>query len=197
MSESVFMPFSMAKSNIIFDSSSTTNSDTDSEAENVYYSVYHDNKRSTLKPSPVCTIKQSSTCSFRLNMGQGMLTMYTPVRDSANRVIPGQNGEFVIKAQNGFVFSVSGYQGNDNLNYLCVQAAAAEVFHIGLVPVPMPNPPLRVIGCVLPSHVQSTLYPTAPNLTVNQSAGKKVTNREMISVAVQIKSLPERKVKVI
>lgn len=121
--------------------------------------------------------------------------MYSPVRDSANRVIPGQLGEFVIKAQNGYVFSVSSYRGNDNLNYVCVQAASAEVYHIGLVPVPSFNPPLRVIGCVLPSHVQSTLYPTPDNLTVNQSTGKKVTNREMISIAVQVKSMPERKVK--
>lgn len=121
--------------------------------------------------------------------------MYTPVRDSANRVIPGQVGEFVIKAQNGCIFSVSGFHGNDNLNYVCVQLAAAEVYHIGLVPVPLANPPLRVIGCVLPSHVQSTIYPTPQNLTVNQSVGKKVTNREMISVAIQIKSVPERKVK--
>lgn len=126
-----------------------------------------------------------------------MVTMYAPVRDSANRVIPGQLGEFVIKLQTGYVFSVSGFRGNENLNYMCVQVASAEVYHIGLIPVPSANPPLRVIGCVLPSHVQSTLYPTPPNLTANQSAGKKVTNREMISIAVQIKSIPERKVKVI
>lgn len=102
----------------------------------------------------------------------------------------------MIKVQSCNVFSVSGYRGNENLNYLCVQATSAEVFHIGLVPVPSPNPPLRVFGCVLPSHVQSTLYPTPPDLTNDQSIGKKATNREMISVAVQIKSIPEKKIKV-
>lgn len=111
-------------------------------------------------------------------------------------MIPGQQGEFVIKVQSCYVFSVSGYRGNENLNYLCVQAASAEVFHIGLVPVPSLNPPLRVFGCVLPSHVQSTLYPTPPDLTINQAVGKKATNREMLSIAVQIKSVPEKKVKV-
>lgn len=111
-------------------------------------------------------------------------------------MIPGQQGEFVIKLQNGSLFSVSSFRGNDNLNYMCVQACAVEMYHIGLVPVPSSNPPLRLFGCVLPSHVQSTIYPTPVNLTVNQSAGKKATNREMVSIAVQVKSLPERKVKV-
>lgn len=183
-------PFSPAA-----ESSSATNSDSESETENIFYSTYYDNKRPP-QPKPQPSMQASSSaCSFKLTIGQGMLTMYSPVRDTANRVIPGQLGEFVIKAHNGYVFSVSSYRGNENLNYMCVQAAAAEVYHIGLVPVPAHNPPLRVIGCVIPSHVQSTLYPTPDNLTVNQSAGKKVTNREMISIAVQIKALPERKVK--
>lgn len=118
------------------------------------------------------------------------------LQDSANRVIPGQQGEFVIKLQSGSLFSVSSFRGNENLNYMCVQGCAVEVYHIGLVPVPSSNPPLRLYGCVLPSHVQSTIYPTPPNLTINQSVGKKATNREMVSIAVQVKSLPERKVKV-
>lgn len=112
-------------------------------------------------------------------------------------MIPGQQGEFVIKLQNGSLFSVSGFRGNENLNYMCVQASAVEMYHIGLVPVPSTNPPLRLFGCVLPSHVQSTIYSTPSNLTVNQAVGKKASNREMISIAVQVKSVPERKVKVI
>lgn len=100
MTDSISIPFSMAKSNIIFgnsllttslqaafsiifhfyfsDSSSATNSDTDSESENIFYSTYHDTKRSQQK-SHQSTV-QSSICSFRLNIGQGLLTAYAPVR---------------------------------------------------------------------------------------------------------------------
>lgn len=91
---------------------------------------------------------------------------------------------------------MSGYRGDDNLNYMCVQAGSVEMYHLGLIPVPSPDPPLRMYGCVLPSHVQSTIYPTPSDLTVNQVLGKSSTNREMLSIAVQIKSVPERKVKV-
>lgn len=111
-------------------------------------------------------------------------------------MIPGQQGEFVIKLTDASLFSVTSFQGNENLNYMCVQGSSVEMYHIGLVPVPSTDPPLRLYGCVLPSHVQSTIYPTPPNLTVNQAVGKKVSNREMVSIAVQVKSMPERKVKV-
>lgn len=102
----------------------------------------------------------------------------------------------MIKIRDGSLFSVSGYRGDDNLNYLCVQASAIEMYHLGLIPVPSLEPPLRIYGCVLPCHVQSTIYPTPPDLTVNQAAGKSESNREMLSIAVQIKSVPDRKVKV-
>lgn len=177
------------------DSSSVSNSDSDSDSENIFYSTYHEAKRAQQKPAQ-STVTQSSTCSFRLSINQGLLSAYSPVRDSANRVIPGQQGEFVIKLQSGSLFSVSSFRGDENLNYMCVQAAAVEMYHIGLVPVPSSNPPLRLHGCVLPNHVQSTIYATPPDLTVNQAVGKKSTNREMISIAVQVKSVPERKVKV-
>lgn len=122
--------------------------------------------------------------------------MYSPVRDSANHVIPGQLGEFVIKVNSASVFSVNGFRGNENLNYMCVQAASAEIFHFGLIPVPSNNPPLRLIGCALPSHVQSTIYPTPRGLTAHDALTRRSANREMISVAVQIKSQPEQKIKV-
>lgn len=104
MTDSISIPFSMAKSNIIFgkffynhiitkkklslrsffiviyfsDSCSATNSDTDSDSENIFYSTYHDTKRAQQKSQPITV--QSSICSFRLNIGQGLLTAYAPVR---------------------------------------------------------------------------------------------------------------------
>lgn len=179
------------------DSSSATNSESEAESDNVYYSAYYENKRQSKIPASVPHTDNSSTATLRLTVGQGMLTMYSPVRDSANHVIPGQLGEFVIKVNTAYVFSVNGFRGNENLNYMCVQACSAEIFHFGLIPFPASNPPLRVIGCVLPSHVQSTLYPTPRGLTVHELVGKKSSNREMVAVAVQIKSMPEQKIKVL
>lgn len=183
--------------NISGSSSSATNSESEAETESIYYSAYYENKRQAKAPANIVPIvDNSSKATLKLIIGQGMLTMYSPVRDSANHVIPGQLGEFVIKVNSASVFSVSGFRGNENLNYMCVQASAAEIFHFGLIPVPSANPPLRVIGCALPSHVQSTIYPTPRGLTVQEPLGHRLANREMISIAVQIKSQPEMKIKV-
>lgn len=126
---------------------------------------------------------------------EGLLTAYTPVRDSISNVIPGQCGEVVVQLENLTLFSVNGFQGNENLGYMCVQAEYAKIYHIGLVPSPPTNPPIREFGCLMPPHVQSTIYPTPPDLTVNQSTGDG-SKREMLSIAVEIRSVPERKIKV-
>lgn len=85
MYESLYIPYSMAKSGINLDSNSESEQDSDS----TYYSVYN---KSTMfnKPQPVVSSRVSSTrtnaVSFELTIGQGMITMYSPVRVS-NRCV--------------------------------------------------------------------------------------------------------------
>lgn len=110
-------------------------------------------------------------------------------------MIPGQLGEFVIKVNNLHLFSVSSYLGNPNLGYVCLQSKNAEVYHCGLIPFPIQNPPLREINCVLPSHMKSTFYPTPRNLSLSENKG--TPTREMLSLAVQIKLCPDQGLKVI
>lgn len=109
-------------------------------------------------------------------------------------MIPEQLGEFVIQVKTVDIFSVNGFHGNSNLGYLCLQAKSAELYHCGLIPVPGSDPPLRVIGCMLPSHLKSTLYPTLANSTLIEKTEQ--TKRDMISLAVQIKSCPDQNLKV-
>lgn len=99
----------------------------------------------------------------------------------------------MIKVNNLHLFTVSSYLGNSNLGYVCLQSKNTEIYHCGLIPFPIQNPPLRDINCVLPSHMKSTLYPTPRNLTLSESKG--TPTREMLSVAVQIKLCPEQSLK--
>lgn len=62
------------------DSSSTTASESEAESENIFYSVY--DKKRPKRSAPVVTTDQTNAISFQLTIGQGMLTMYTPVRVS-------------------------------------------------------------------------------------------------------------------
>lgn len=144
MMDSIYAPFTMCKSNINFESSSSaTNSESESEGEPAFFSVnekYRPNKRQQIFKKDY-----SNGTSFQLFVGQGMVTMYAPVRDTKKHVIPGQLGEFVLKVNSTSIFSVSKYHGNANLNYFCIQSGNLEMYHCGLLPVPIQNVPLRDI----------------------------------------------------
>ncbi|XP_029712827.1 autophagy-related protein 2 homolog A [Aedes albopictus] len=222
MMDSIYVPFTMCQSAIQLDSSSSaTNSESESDSDGIFYSVYDrssrrlagdaagsggdqrkqhhsahhhgGNRRHQQQHRKASFVDRSNAISFQLNIGQGMLTMFAPVRDAQNHVIPGQLGEFIMKIQSTYVFSVSGFHGNSNLGYLCIQGKAADIYHCGLIPTPANNPPLRLVNSVLPAYILSTLYPTPRNLTVNDQRG--CPNREMFSLAIQIKALPEQSIK--
>uniref|UniRef100_A0A1Q3FUU4 Autophagy-related protein 2 n=2 Tax=Culex tarsalis TaxID=7177 RepID=A0A1Q3FUU4_CULTA len=214
MMDSIYAPFTMCQSAIQLDSSSSaTNSESESDSDGIFYSVYdrsgrnpaqqshhqhhqqsHQNRRHQASSHRKASfVDRSNAIAFQLNIGQGMLTMFAPVRDAQNHVIPGQLGEFIIKLQSTYVFSVNGFHGNSNLGYLCIQGKAADVYHCGLIPTPANNPPLRLVNSVLPAYILSTLYPTPRNLTLHEQRG--CPNREMFSLAIQIKALPEQSIK--
>lgn len=81
-----------------------------------------------------------------------------------------------------------------DLGYLCLHSKSAELHHFGLVPLASADPPLRLLNCMLPEHLLSTFLPTPRNQSFADT--KKVLNREMFSLAVEIKKCTSQKVKV-
>lgn len=192
MMDSIYAPFAMCKSKINFESgSSATNSESESESDAVYYSIHEKNRQKKLQS--IYKKDYSNTTAFNLQIGQGMVTIYAPVRDSSNHVIPGQLGEFVLKVSSTSIFTVSSYHGNSNLGYFCIQSGNLDMFHCGQMPVPIQNPPLRDMYCNLPSWLKSTVYSTPKNSTLSENRGS--TKRDMLSLAVQIKAHPDQGLK--
>lgn len=191
MMDSMYAPYSMAKSAIHYDSNSE--SEEGDPSDSMFYSMY-DNRQTPPKTAS-SDLDRTCTMSFKLNIGNGTMTMYSPVRDSLNHVIPGQLGEFIVKLGSTELFSVSGYNGNADLGYVCLQAGSVEIYHCGLIPVPSPNPPLRLIGSVLPGHILSTLYPTPKNITLFDQADNSVRKREMVTLAIEVQKKTDNKVK--
>lgn len=191
MMDSIYAPFAMCKSTVNFESSSSTaNSESESESDQIFYSIH---EKARQRKSMVVQKDYSNTTSFQLLIRQGIVTMYAPVRDAQNHVIPGQLGEFVLRVNSSSIFSVNGFHGNTSLGYVCLQSENLEVFHCGLIPVPLQNPPLRDYACSLPAWLKSTLYTTPKNSTLSESRGS--TKRDMLSLAVQIKANPEQGLK--
>lgn len=187
MMDSMYTPYSMAKSGIYYDS----NSDSEADAsEQMFYSMYD---RSPKKPQTSSEIDRTCAMAFKLSIGQGTMTMFSPVRDNQKHVIPGQLGEFILKLGSTELFSVSGYNGDADLGYVCMQAGAIEIYHCGLTPVPS-APPLRLIGSVLPAHILSTIYPTPRNITL-MPLPEKPSKRDMMSLAIEVQKKTDQRVK--
>lgn len=192
MMESLYVPFAMCKSTVNFESgSSNANSESESENDQIFYSIHE--KARQRKAWAAASKDYSNITSFQLMIRQGIVTMYAPVRDAQNHVIPGQLGEFVLKVNATSIFSVNGFQGNANLGYFCIQSENLEVYHCGLLPISLQNPPLRDYACSLPAWLKSTLYLTPKNSTLSDNRGS--SKRDMLSLAVQIKASPEQGLK--
>ncbi len=89
MMDSIYAPYTMCKSTVNFESSSSvTNSETDNDSDNdaVFYSI-HEKSKTPKKVLPIYQTDYSSTTAFQLHVGQGMVTMYAPVRVSSLELI--------------------------------------------------------------------------------------------------------------
>lgn len=218
MFESIHVPYSLAKSGINlgklvrksiykkfvlihFPILTDSNSESELESDSTYHSVYEQQrssfKRSTTTAAAAMTTatQRCSALSLELCIGQGLLVMLTPVRDTTGNVIPGQLGEFMIKLNRTTLFSVNGYMGNLDLGYLCLHSKSIELYHFGLIPVPSATPPLRLINSIIPEYQQSTLYPTPQNVTLSEWRNVD-NNREMLSLAMEIRKCCAQSVKV-
>ncbi|XP_076234909.1 autophagy-related 2 [Calliopsis andreniformis] len=176
LQESVYPRFSTCKSGIQYDS------DSDSDEEGIFHSAadksyrQHQNKVSRNGQSKLALI---------LNIDQGLLCMYTPVRDSMRNVIPGQQGELIIRLEDATIFSVTAYKGNTSLGYVCAMIKEMSLDHCGLMTTPSQPPSLRPINSVIPRHCQNAIYKSEPDASV---MGTNNSDKDMVMLAIRIQA---------
>lgn len=109
------------------ESDSGSEDDSNVNSSNTFYSLYE----SRIKQKLSTQSKGQSSFALNLHIGHGLLSMFTPVRDQATNVIPNQQGEFTVTVEDATVFTVSGYNGDENLGYVCLQVGNAQLYHCG------------------------------------------------------------------
>ncbi|XP_029036559.2 autophagy-related protein 2 homolog B [Osmia bicornis bicornis] len=176
LQESVYPRFSTCKSGIQYDS------DSDSDEEGIFHSAADKSYRQ--HQNKISRNGQSKLALF-LNIDQGLLCMYTPVRDSMRNVIPGQQGELIIRLEDATIFSVSSYRGNSNLGYVCAMIKYVSLDHCGLMTTPSQPPSLRPINSVTPQHCKHAIYKSEPSATV---AGLNNNFNDMVKLAIRIQA---------
>ncbi|KAK5648479.1 hypothetical protein RI129_003371 [Pyrocoelia pectoralis] len=175
--------FSMCRSGIKFDSDSDSDDD-ESELAETFYSTYDRSKQR--RQLRVVEPKGQSYLIFNIHIGNGLLCMNVPVRDVATNVIPGQHGEFLFNVEDATIFTVTGYRGDDNLGFVCIQASNAQLYHCDMMSSPSQSPPLKQVGTAVQRHLHPTIYKSEPGVIVNST--DRSINRDMISVAVRIQA---------
>ncbi|XP_059616173.1 autophagy-related protein 2 homolog B-like [Phlebotomus argentipes] len=195
MMDSIYAPATSIRA-MASDYSATNTSESsgsgEDEGANVFYSMY-DRKKSRMPERQVNEGTKSCDLCIQVCITEGLLTMQAPVRDSKNLVIPEQFGEYVIRVDGLSLFTVKGYCGNENLGFVCLEVIDADLFHCGIIPSPSSDPPLRWFGSLLPEYLLRTIYSTPKDLTMQKA--KRDKEREMISLAIQIKHCPEQRLK--
>ncbi|KYN22683.1 Autophagy-related protein 2 like protein A [Trachymyrmex cornetzi] len=168
-------PFSMCKSGIQY------NSDSDSDEEGIFHSATNEKSH---KEARMSSKKAQSKLAMTLSINQGLLSMYTPVRDSMRNVIPGQQGELIIRLEDATIFSVTAYKGNANLSYACTMMRNVSLDHCGLTTSPSQTPPLRCINSVRPRYCERTIYcsTSGSNIAANPN------DKDMVTVAVRVQA---------
>ncbi|KAF5283909.1 hypothetical protein FQA39_LY04729 [Lamprigera yunnana] len=179
--------FSMCRSGIRFDSDTESDEDdVDPEMSGIFYSTYDRTKQLQKQQFKANEPKRQSYLVLNLHISNGLLCMNVPVRDLTTNVIPGQHGEFLFNIEDATIFSVTGYCGDDNLGFVCVQANHAQLYHCDMISSPSQSPPLKEVGTAVARHLYPTIYKSESGVQVNIS--DRSNNRDMISAAVRIQA---------
>lgn len=116
------------------DSESESEDDSDRSDTNLFYSAYDVRKKNSMKQNQVSSIPKAaqSLVVLSVNIGQGLAVLNPPARESgSHNVMPGQQGEFLLRVEDANIFVVSGYEGDENLSFVCVQVHSANLSHCG------------------------------------------------------------------
>lgn len=187
LQESIYPMFSMCKSGIQYESESDSDDGSgDGENDGVFYS-FCESKAKT-KPTEQPSSFGQSFLSLNVHILQGILCMNPPVRDTSLNVIPEQQGELMLLAEDTSVFVVSQYMGDPNLSYVCVQSATASLHHCDITSIPSQSAPLKEFGYALPRYLYSTIYKSEPGVVAHSNRSPQ---RDMLSVAVRVQASHE------
>ena len=101
----------------------------DSYIPSMYQSFYKSNE--DISVMPVREPKRQSDFAMNLHVRRGILSLNTKFRNSSLEVVPNHQGEFLFSVDDAKVFTVSGYCGDEALNYVCLQVQNVDVHHCG------------------------------------------------------------------
>ncbi|XP_039964190.1 autophagy-related protein 2 homolog A [Bactrocera tryoni] len=157
-----------------------------SMTESIYFSTLDSHNTEDIYREEI-NIKKSQF-SINVSIRNGLVELFVPIRDTENQIMPEDMGKIDINVNELNIFSVNGYNSNKNVCYLCIEIDDIKMDHCGL---------LHEISTKLINenerNMQKTFYKTPRGLL--KSNQPPIIEREMISLVIETKRVPEQRVK--
>lgn len=157
-----------------------------SMTESIYFSI-HDSHNVEESYREEFNIKKSQF-SINLSIQNGMVELFTSIRDAENQIIPKDLGKIEISVNELNIFSVNGYNDNKHLCYLCIQIGDIKMDHCGLL-----QRTSTKLSTETERMMQKTFYKTPTGLLKSNQTSMK--EREMLSLVIETKRVPDQRVK--
>ncbi|XP_071501504.1 autophagy-related protein 2 homolog B-like [Diadema antillarum] len=182
--------FGMCKSGLQFDS----DSDEEEPDSLQFFSVYDHGSSSFLKHQrssrhgghAEARTSSQHYLSLTLNISHGKLTMGMPVKHPDGTPNEDVHGECLLEIEEGSLFTVTAYKGDENESYLSVQANRIALYHNGCVPHPF-NEPLDSSSLAAPPHMKCCVYLSDDGVSTKAvgSVGKGGNSQHMVAIALR------------
>ncbi|KAJ6656924.1 hypothetical protein lerEdw1_002925 [Lerista edwardsae] len=166
--------------------------DSDSEEEDShFYSV--DEAALQRKKEEQRSPSRQSCISVVLRVGQGRITALCDAKGEGGKKLEGSHGELVLDVESGSLFSVSQYQGREDLGYFCIEAEKAALYH--KVEDYLMAGQLEIPSFLPPEGLHPTIYASQEGTIAWPLGAKKDGPLKMLSLAVQINLDLEKNIK--
>ncbi|XP_068110885.1 autophagy-related protein 2 homolog B isoform X2 [Hyperolius riggenbachi] len=165
--------------------------DSGSEEETLQYdyildSNYHCRRRKKLE-SP--NKHSQSFLSVLVNINQGLVSVYTDVKQPDGKIMEDKHGEFWLEFHTGSLFTVTKYEGFEDKHYLCLHTSSLSLYHQGMLDGGSSSN-LGLPSLPRPHWLEATIYPSGEDGANHRAAsnGVGVDSVSMLTMAVKIQS---------
>ncbi|ELU17929.1 hypothetical protein CAPTEDRAFT_154368 [Capitella teleta] len=117
--------------------------------------------------------------------------------EKAGEVVVGKQGEILLCIEEGILFVQVHHAGDPDLQYMCIQAHNAALYHCGDMNTTPPPTKIGRATMAPPTHLQPTIYLSEPGVAtkLNGQVGAGAESMDMLSVALKIKMDTFRNIK--
>lgn len=135
---------------------------------------------------------QTHNCSVEIKVGHASASLFVPVRDVENHILPEVCGKFDLNVNSLKIFLLNGYCEDPSLAFFCLQVKDVEVYHGGIVPM---DYPLRFVHTTTSTQIDDFMKSTFYKIPHGLTKGITVSSGDMVTVAIEIKKNLEQHLK--